>query len=67
MKARMGVLGVAQDEARCSCNVMNSKGPLAVLFEDHCSLSSNLVHEIHHHVKDDLHGLHADLAHGTVA
>ena len=65
--ARMGVLAVAQDEARCGCNVMNSKGPSAVLFEDHCRLSSNLVHEIHHHVEHDLHGPHADLAHGNVA
>ncbi len=34
--ARMGVLAVAQDEARGGCNVMNSKGPSALLFEDHC-------------------------------
>jgi hypothetical protein len=46
---------------------MNSKGPLAVLFEDHGCLPSNLVHEIHHYVEHDLHGPHADLAHGNVA
>jgi hypothetical protein len=63
----MGVLAVAQDEARFCCNVMNSKGPSAVLFEDHCLLSSNLVHEIHHHVEHDLDGPHADLARGNVA
>ncbi len=65
--ARMGVLAVAQDEPCCCCNVMISKGPSAVLFEDHCLLSSNLVHEIHHHVEHDLHGPHADLARGNVA
>jgi hypothetical protein len=66
--ARMGVLTVAQDEARPSaCNVMNSKGPSAVPFEDHCSRSGNLVHVIHHHVEHDLHGPHADLAYGNVA